>query len=237
MSQYSGEFHLLRHQETSYAAERILSIVLREFPDIRSSVDVGCGVGTFLLTLANHGVSEILGVEGDWVDRNMLVVPRGNIAAANLRNPPDLGKRYDLAICLEVAEHLPAEDAERFISWLCSASDLILFSAAVPRQGGVNHLNEAWQSYWAHFFADHGFYHIDLIRPLIWEDQAIPFWYRQNTLVYVKEGSSVSRGQCGSLPLDVIHPELYLMRCDVLRRKGILERLIRCLSFIWKRAK
>jgi len=237
MNPYSGNFHLLRHQETRYAADRILSILLRQVPNIHSAVDVGCGVGTFLSILKKHGINDILGLDGDWVDHDMLVIPRSNFQSVNLRTLPNLGKRYDLAICLEVAEHLPAEDAERFISWLCGLSDIILFSAAVPRQGGVNHLNEAWQSYWANLFARHGFYHIDLIRPQIWKDQAIPFWYRQNILVYAKEWDRFSSNQSCSFPLDLIHPELYLMRSDDSYRSGLLQRLIRRLKIFVNRSK
>ena len=237
---YSESFHLLRHQETSYAAERIISILLRHIPDISSAVDVGCGVGTFLSTLNEHGIESILGLDGDWVDNSMLVISRNNFRTTDLTRPPDLGRTYDLAICLEVAEHLAPENEQSFMGWLCRLSDCILFSAAVPMQGGVHHVNEAWQSYWAHLFAVHGFRYIDLIRPLIWEDQAIPFWYRQNTLVYVKEGGLRAVDQSSlplPLPLDLIHPELYLMRADGSRQKGILQRLIRRLDSCARRLK
>ena len=232
---YSGNFYSLRHQETSYAADRILSILLRQVPNIRSAVDVGCGVGTFLSTLTKHGIEDILGLEGDWVDHDMLVIPRGNFQTANLRTPPELGKRYDLAICLEVAEHLPAEDAERFISWLCGLSDLILFSAAVPGQGGVAHLNEAWQSYWAKLFAERDFYPVDIIRPQIWNDQAIPFWYRQNILIYAKEGGRLSPKSGGIFPLDLVHPELFLMRTKASSQLGLFKRLFRRLYLLLRK--
>ncbi len=235
ISPYSGAFHSLRHQETSYAAEQILSILLKQIPAIHSSVDVGCGVGTFLSVLNKLGVEDTLGLDGDWVDKNVLVIPSSSFQSADLSNPPDVGETYDLAICLEVAEHLTASEAKTFIGWLCRLSSLILFSAAIPRQGGVHHLNEAWQSYWARLFADNGFYHVDLIRPQIWEDKSIPVWYRQNTLVYVKQGSNVAVGHFQSLPLDVVHPELYLMRCGV-PQQGLLQRLFRRLNPFGKRS-
>lgn len=236
INQYSGNFYSLRHKETSYAADKIMSILFGRLPNIHSAIDVGCGVGTFLLTLNKQGVKDILGLDGDWVNRDMLVIPHNNFKNVNLTTPPDLKKKYDLAICLEVAEHLPVENAEKFIGWLCGLSENVLFSAAIPYQGGVNHLNEAWQSYWAKLFANHGFHCVDSIRSQIWDDQVIPFWYRQNILFYTKEAIQPPTSQIYPLPLDLVHPELYLMKSDQCQ-SNLLQKFTRRVKIFINRFK
>ena len=226
-NQYGGSFHLMRHRETSYAAETILTILLNHIPDIHSAVDVGCGVGTFLSFLEKKGIHDVLGLDGYWVDQALLAIPANKFQPVDLKVLPEFGRTYDLAICLEVAEHLRPEDAVGFIGKLCGLSNLILFSAAVPGQGGVAHLNEAWQSYWAKLFAERDFYPVDLIRPQIWNDQAISFWYRQNILVYAKEGGRLSPQSGGIFPLDLVHPELFLMRTKASSQLGLFKRLFR----------
>ena len=183
---YQPSFHATRHQETSHAADRILSLLLEKFPASASAIDIGCGVGTFLSVLHSRGVKDILGLDGEWVDKAMLMIDRDQFNMVDLRYPPKLQRKYDLAICLEVAEHLPPDCAHHFIEWLCKTSDVILFSAAIPGQGGENHFNEAWQSYWVEIFAQEGFRAHDFIRPAIWNDVKIAFWYRQNALVFTR---------------------------------------------------
>ena len=112
---YPSSFHATRHQETSYAADRILSLLLEKFPASASAIDVGCGVGTFLSVLRSRGVRDILGLDGQWVDKTMLMVDHDQFNTVDLRCPPKLQRKYDLAICLEVAEHLPSDCASDFI--------------------------------------------------------------------------------------------------------------------------
>ena len=107
--------------------------------------------------------------------------------AADLGNPVVLDKAYDLALCLEVAEHLPQERAPGLIADLVKAAPVILFSAAIPAQGGTNHVNEQWPSYWAKLFRMHGYRAVDALRPLIRSSKNVAFWYRQNAVLYIDE--------------------------------------------------
>ncbi len=236
---YGGTFHDTRHQDTNPTAEKILNILLNFFT-VRSAVDVGCGVGTFLATLKEKGISDILGIDGDWVKRELLVIPQDKFEPIDLRRLPKHNRKFDLAISLEVAEHLPKENEEEFISRLCELSDLVLFSAAIPRQGGAAHVNEAWQSHWAKLFSKHDYVPLDMIRPKIWSDSSIYFWYRQNILVYVKRGIfEIEKRQLPFL-LDVVHPELFLERTPNPERlknraplpKRILRRIRRVIKEI-----
>lgn len=210
-SPYGGDFHVSRDAETRYSAEKILSIALRDSPQVQSAIDVGCGVGTFLDVARGLGVGEVFGMDGEWVDPALLVIPLGDFQAVDLRSLPQLERTFDLGICLEVAEHLPPENAAGFVRFLCSVTDRVLFSAAVPKQGGIGHENEAWQSYWAALFGQHGFAPTDSIRPEIWNDEKVPFWYRQNILIYSKT-TEVPSERFRSMALDLIHPELYALK-------------------------
>ena len=207
---YDKNFYSSRHNETEYAAERIIAILYQVFPQLQKVIDVGCGVGTFLRAAKKHGALQIKGLDGDWVHRSALVIPQSDFQSVNLQQLPLIGENYDLTISLEVAEHLPKEMAAPFINWLCKLSPIILFSAAVPGQGGIGHHNEKWQSYWANLFEQNGFLPCEVIRPEIWNDEKIHFWYKQNTILYVKpiETPHSQSKPSLSLPLDIIHPQL-----------------------------
>ena len=132
----------------------------------------------------------------------------------------DLDKKYHLAISLEVAEHISAKNAAKFVDSLTSAAGFILFSAAIPFQGGTGHVNEQWPDYWVSLFANRGFVTLDLIRDKIWNDGQIPSWYRQNILLFVKEEElhRVAAGEAdvnrGKAPLSMVHPDTYLARVE-----------------------
>lgn len=219
MKAYTQDFYANRHANTVHSAHTILSIVLSRIPAVHSAVDLGCGVGTWLAVLQDKGVREIQGMDGSWVDQELLEIPRTSFKQVDLGTADlALPRRYDLAMSLEVAEHLPAERARDFVRSLTALSDYVLFSAAVPFQGGINHVNEQWQHYWADLFADLGYLVHDFIRPQIWTDSAIPYWYRQNIFLYALQrlqpagAADIATNAPSTLPLDVVHPELYLSK-------------------------
>jgi len=217
MSTYSDSTYENRHTTTLYSAETIISILLEVVPTIRSAVDVGCGVGTWLAVLNEKGVDEIQGIDGDWVDKDYLVIPPGRFMECDFSKPIKLDRRFDLAISLEVAEHLPATNATSFVCSLTDLSDIVLFSAAIPYQGGNNHINEQWPDYWARHFKDRGYSVVDIIRKQVWKDEKIPVWYRQNVLLFVKRKSDlqmekVSAEDLWDIPLSIVHPHLYLRK-------------------------
>ena len=147
---------------------------------------------------------EILGIDGDYVHRDRLKIPAKNFLAADLRAPIFLEKRFDLAISTEVAEHLEEEQEEVYLENITKTSDQILFTAAVPGQMGVNHINEQWQSYWIKKFRERGYYCDYSIRDYFWNDKRINSWRRQNILYFSKKETKLAEGK----PLmDVIHPE------------------------------
>jgi hypothetical protein len=104
----------------------------------------------------------------------------------DLSAPTMLTSKFDLVQSLEVAEHLPERSADNFISFLCSLGPVVLFSAAIPFQGGTNHINEQWPEYWARLFLKHGFLPFDAIRDQVWDDPIVTFYYAQNALLFVQ---------------------------------------------------
>lgn len=213
---YAEAFYLeLIGEKVIYSADKTLSVLLSKLPPVTSAVDVGCGLGTWLRTilkLRNQKV-DILGIDGPWINQDLLVIPKDNFLAIDFSlETPRINRKYDLAISLEVAEHLPPEKAGAFISFLTEISDFVLFSAAIPFQGGTNHFNERWQSYWADLFEQKSFVPIDLIRPALWNDDKISIHYRQNAMLYVRK-ERVREIKVPSLfdiqILSLVHPELY----------------------------
>lgn len=215
---YDKNFYEDRHARTEYAAQSILGLVLSRAPDIKSSVDVGCGVGTWLNVSQRLGVDRIQGYDGPWVDRDALVIPQECFAQQDFNEDLPTSDRFDLVISLEVAEHLPASKADHFVRQLTRLGDRVLFSAAIPGQGGVGHVNEQWPQYWVSKFADHGFVPLDVIRHRFWTDAKIPVHYRQNAFLFekAKTCSSVPLDDDSSIgmPLAIVHPEVYLAAVD-----------------------
>ncbi len=226
MKAYLNDFYVGRHERTVYSANTILTLLLQKIPAINSAIDLGCGVGTWLSVLYEKGVNEIKGLDGGWVDRNLLAIPANCFEHVDLSQTIKPQKKYDLAISLEVAEHLPPGKAKEFVVSLTELSDFVLFSAAIPFQGGKNHFNEQWQSYWVGLFREADYIVYDFIRPKIWNDNQIPVWYRQNILFFVKRNkASISNLEADGLnadgmPLNIVHPELFL---DKMRKHKSLK--------------
>ena len=185
-------------------------------------LDVGCGVGTWLRAALDLGAKTIRGFDGDWVPGEELEISSEAFTASDLvqsaksRALAGLGAdRFDLALSLEVAEHLPENCAVDLVSLLCKYADLVLFSAAVPYQGGLNHVNEQWPSYWASLFRDCGYDCFDFIRSRVWTRPEVDWWYAQNVLVFA---SGRARAQLSrefmpvSAPLPLLHPRKYLLQ-------------------------
>ena len=179
-------FYDKRDALTRNAACKILEIVKNQFGTFNSVVDVGCGVGTWLsVAEIKFGAKKIKGIEAEWI-KNIEVFPidKNLIQVQNLESKWELTDLYDLGICLEVAEHLTEEGGFELVRNLANHCQLILFSAAIPNQGGNGHINEQWPAYWQSEFAKYGMEAVDSLRPIIWADDSIPWWYRQNTIIF-----------------------------------------------------
>jgi SAM-dependent methyltransferase len=175
-----------------------------------SVLDVGCGTGLWLAEWERTG-AEVAGVDGPWVQRDRLKIPRETFTAHDLSEPLNLQRRFEVVTCLEVAEHLTVKAGHRLIDGLCRHGDVIVFSAAVPGQGGTNHINLHWPSYWAKLFAKHGYKPYDVLRDHFWWDQRVEWWYRQNLLIFADPAAAAKLGlETPDRSLDLAQPALLM---------------------------
>jgi SAM-dependent methyltransferase len=218
---YSSDFYQGHLEGAVRSAEKVVPIVI-EWLRPRSVVDVGCGLGAWLSVFREHGVERTVGLDGAWVDLSRLKIPPTTFRVVDLAAPPVLDESFDLVVSLEVAEHLPPESADSFVAFLTQLGSVILFSAAVPGQGGTRHRNEQWPEYWTRLFAARGYRVFDTLRWQIWDEPEVDWWYAQNTLFFVREGLGVpaletATPRLSDAPLAVIHPRFV---ADLLARSA-----------------
>lgn len=220
---YTTEFYNSLRGASRRSAEAVVPIIL-PLVQPKSIVDVGCGDGTWLATFRDFGVDDTVGLDGDYVDRRQLQIPQHQFRATDLSLPFGLPRTFDLAVSLEVAEHLPPQSAEVFVDSLTKLAPVVLFSAAIPLQGGTQHLNEQWPDYWAALFKTRGYLAIDCIRGRIWANERVEWYYAQNILLFagadrVREDPNLQLEYEKTNPqqLAVVHPRGYLhpVQCGV----------------------
>ena len=190
------------------SADHLLN-VLFDIIKPTSVLDVGCGNGSWLKAFENHKIIDIIGVDGFYVPKESLLIDVNKFVAADLTKPLKLNRKFDLIVSLEVAEHLPEESADVFVKNLITHGDTILFSAAIPYQGGLRHLNEQYPSYWQKIFAKYDYAFYDIIRPKIWNDKDVKVWYKQNSFIVANKDSLIAKQFKPSDWLDIVHPELF----------------------------
>jgi hypothetical protein len=179
MYKYQKELH------NESCSTELSKIIFEEFKPI-AIFDVGCGLGNFIKDFQNLGCIAS-GTDGKWVlnQKYLLICDSNSIVVQDLNNPTKLiPEKTDIVISLEVAEHLEPESSERFINYLCSTGSLVVFSAATPWQGGQGHINEKLSSYWIDLFKENGYEVSNYLRSLLWDNEDIFPWYRQNILIF-----------------------------------------------------
>jgi SAM-dependent methyltransferase len=215
------------HLRGSIRSARAILGRLFSFYRPKAVVDVGCGRGAWLSVAQELGSEVLDGYDGPWVQPLGLLDQRIRFTPIDLEERIPFRSRYDLCICVEVAEHLRPSRGPSFVDDLCRAADVVLFSAAVPHQGGEGHTNECWQSDWAQRFARNNYEWFDVFRGWAWSNAEIDWWYRQNTLLFVAQtalSGQLARQELRKMeltPIDLIHPELYVRQ---------LSRLQSCLK-------
>lgn len=230
---YDNKTFVERNDKTKYSAYKILGII-KQMVDIKSAIDVGCGVGTFLKELqVMNGLDDkdITGLDGDYVDKNLLVISEESFIPCNLEDRILIKRKYDLVISLEVAEHLSVERAKSFVEDLTLLGDNVLFSAAIPYQGGLGHINEQYLSYWNKIFNSLGYSLCDCVRPIIWDDENIPWHYRQNTVLFTR--GRVDNICKENMVIDMVHPKFWENKNE--RIKGIESNMLyKIYRRLWK---
>ena len=175
---------ILMEYPSSYAVAKIL---IRHFHP-KSVIDLGCGCGIYLKALYDLGVEDVTGYDGSQAAIEKSLLP-GKIMLTDLRKPFASERKYDLCLCMEVAEHLESCYADGLIQSITQAADTLFFTAATPGQGGTHHYNEQPREYWLQIFKKYGFRLDPLTTQIMTELQAenVIFWIAQNAMILRKE--------------------------------------------------
>jgi SAM-dependent methyltransferase len=187
-SEYTPKYYDTWLPITRSSAEALVPLVI-DLVSPRSVVDVGCGSGVWLEEFRAAGIDDICGIDGPWVEPARLLFPSEAFEAHDLTEPIYVDRRYDLAVSLEVGEHLPAEAAATFVGSLTRLAPIVLFSAAIPGQRGTEHINEQWPDYWVQLFARSGYLAVDAVRAHIWDEPGVAPCYAQNTAVFCERAT------------------------------------------------
>jgi len=204
--------HASNHPSAARSAKALVPLLV-EMTSAKTAVDVGCGTGAWVAELLAAGLTAC-GIDGPHIPRESLLIPQGAYRARDLALPIEVDQRFDLVLSLEVAEHLPVQSAAVFIHTLISLGDIIVFSAAIPNQGGPGHINEQWPEYWSELFLKEGYTSHDCLRPLLWNMPQVEWWYAQNIILYTSESGRVRLDvpTRGGPPLPLVHPRLWIGR-------------------------
>jgi hypothetical protein len=213
--------------EAAKDSAAVVAPLLYELLRPESLIDVGCGAGAWAAAFSGLG-AEVMGID-DGIDESRLLIPADRFVPHDLTTPVALRGGFDVALCLEVGEHLPERAAAILVASLTGLAPVVAFSAAIPGQRGIDHVNEQWPAYWEHLFATHGYRPLDLVRPRIWRDERVEPWYRQNLLVYASpdaypelERLAVPYGAAEPL----VHPAIFEAQ-QVLHRLEVQQALHR----------
>lgn len=165
LSVYNTKYYAAKDNPLKFSSARHIISVISKYYKPSSVIDMGCGNGIFLKCWQESSANEILGLDGNNIDDAALFISRDNFKSVNI----------------------PQDKSELFIANLCSFSDFILFSAAIPYQDGLNHVNCQPLKYWVDIFEKQGYACFDFIRPqLLNKHEEILSWYLQNILFFCK---------------------------------------------------
>lgn len=197
----------------SQGSARVLLGLLAAHLQPASVVDVGCGRGSWLSVWGEFGVQRLVGIDGPWNRQELMANPTIEFRATNLEQPLSLEERFDLAMSIEVVEHLSPSAGEAVVESLTRLSDVVVFSAAFSGQGGVDHIHERYHSHWGALFRDRGYVAYDAFRPQLWSDERVMPWHRANVFLFLRRGHALATAGWPELVdlgfMDCVHPWLY----------------------------
>lgn len=181
--EYSQRFYDFVEKSSGRSASSLIEALNLGYP-IKSILDIGCGRGIWLKAWQDKGIEDILGIDGEYVEKNTLCISPEKFMPLDITIPFNLNKSFDLVECLEVAEHISESAATTLINSIVIHGNIILFSAATPGQGGEHHVNEQPLEYWAEHFEKLGYHAFDYPRKCIQHLHHIEPWYRYNCVIY-----------------------------------------------------
>lgn len=237
---YGKKFYDKQGPGSAASAKLVVPTIIELFQP-NSAIDIGCGIGTWCEALAEAGVTDTFGLDGPWIERERFALGPERFIAFDFDKsekpfrPPLPRPHFDLLVSFEFLEHVDPAHAADIVQFMAATADIVVAGAAPPGQGGKNHVNEQWPSYWAGLFAAHGFVAFDALRPLIWNLSGVEPWYLQNPICYFKgsvPAHIVTRAEQAAIqqlhaPPSLVHPELLRRKTSALKRRkgGFFKRL------------
>ncbi len=233
-AQYNERFYNSQ-MDGSYRSASEYVKYLSQLYQPESVIDFGCGRGTWLKAFKDIGVERLVGLDGKWNSQGRMVEQSIKFVPVDLNGPVNISEKFDIAISLEVAEHLKDSSADSFVNNMIASSDVVMFGAAYPSQGGTDHMNEQPPTYWANIFLKYGYVPYDIFRPVFWGSPTVSFWYQQNTFLYVRSSSRVNETlkNMGHKPIlntafmNCVHPTLYNLKLSSLSVKSMVIHSIK----------
>jgi len=156
LKMYDKDFFLSNQEEGLKIYEWFVPLLHNIFK-FQSIVDFGCATGSSLFYALKQGVSDVLGIEGSPEAFSNLLIDKKYIIQHDLREPLKVDRKYDIALSIEVAEHINKKYTDIYLESMCNSSDLIIFTGATPNQGGKCHINEQSHEWWIQKFREHSF--------------------------------------------------------------------------------
>lgn len=217
-SERYDENYFRKHEDAAFRSAELVAPIVVKLTEPKVVVDVGCGSGQWVRAFLSNGAERVYAYDAFSDPAAILKDSRVKFKTIDLERDKLDCPKADLVCCLEMAEHIETSSSGNLVRELCDASDLVAFSAALPGQGGTGHVNEQWLSYWVNLFEQNDFVCYDVIRPLIWSESEVSWWYRQNLVLFTRASTPVdSVLQEKQLPsflgANIIHPELYQLKC------------------------
>jgi len=185
---YDADYYVYVEEHTQKASATIATSIINDLHP-RSAIDVGCGTGAVLDALRQRGC-EVVGLEYSESGLEYCINRKLDVRKFDIeRDTLGLDQVFDVAVSTEVAEHLPESCADRYVDLLTRLAPQIVFTAAVPGQGGTDHVNEQPASYWISKFAARGYVHnVELSQEWgrAWKDAGIASWFWMNIMIFRK---------------------------------------------------
>lgn len=210
-----------KHCAGSYRSAHLILSYIKTHYSIHSIIDYGCGIGTWCIAAKELGVDEVCGIDSNLLNHDDLIGQHIEFRQLDIAQPIDLHRDFDMAMSMEVGEHLQTSVSDIYIKNLVRHTELVLFSAAVPGQEGLHHINEKPLSYWVEKFRTYDFLLLDVLRGIFWSNQDVEPWYRNNVVLFAHK--SLANQMCQQFPspppiTDIIHPELFERK--IIKYKG-----------------
>lgn len=185
---YNKEYYLHIDADASRSAPPIVDSVVSQFAP-RTLIDVGCGSGALLAAFKAKGISTT-GLEYSSAGLKACKERGLNVNQFDIESdrPQNLGK-FDAVCCFEVAEHVDERFANKLVDLLVSFAPVVFFTAAVPGQGGSDHINEQPHEYWIEKFKKRDYQLLSDITNqwrLEWGSKDVAEFYYMNIMVFKK---------------------------------------------------